>query len=438
MKKLFKGKAWVCDVSMGYGHQRTAYPLKYLSPNKEIIHADDYENMPSEDKKIWQVNRKFYEFISNIERLPLIGKLSFELFDQFQKIVNLYPKNKEMPPTFILKQTFNFIKNGWGKHFIESLKSKNKELPFITTFFVPAFMAEYFRYPGKIACIICDTDISRSWVSINPFESRIIYFAPTTNVVERLLSYGVRPENIFLTGYPLPKENLGDYKNFSLLKKNLAQRLVNLDPQKRYQKKYDVLIKKYFKKLPLKSNHKLTIMFSIGGAGAQKEIALEAIKSLSYALENNTLNFIIACGTKEEIKQYFLTQLLKLRLGLNIDKNIFLIHHPVVQKYFELFNNYLNQTDILWTKPSELSFYAGLGIPIIIAPPLGSHEKMNKRWLIENGFGIEQRNPRFTNEWLFDLVRDGTLAQMAMEGFVEIKKDATKQIEQVIRFGNIK
>jgi UDP-N-acetylglucosamine:LPS N-acetylglucosamine transferase len=236
----------------------------------------------------------------------------------------------------------------------------------------------------------------------------------------------------------LPKENLGDYKNFSLLKKNLAQRLVNLDPQKRYQKKYDVLIKKYFKKLPLKSNHKLTIMFSIGGAGAQKEIALEAIKSLSYALENNTLNFIIACGTKEEIKQYFLTQLLKLRLGLNIDKNIFLIHHPVVQKYFELFNNYLNQTDILWTKPSELSFYAGLGIPIIIAPPLGSHEKMNKRWLIENGFGIEQRNPRFTNEWLFDLVRDGTLAQMAMEGFVEIKKDANKQIEQVIRFGNIK
>ncbi len=437
MKNLVKGKAWICDVSMGYGHQRTAYPLKNLAPNKQIIHADRYENIPTEDKKIWELNRKFYEFILNIERIPLIGKISFELFDQLQKITNLYPKDKELPPTFILKQTYNFIKNGWGKHLIEYLKSQNKELPFITTFFVPAFMAEYWRYPGKIACIICDTDISRTWAPLKPQESRIIYFAPTEKVVQRLLSYGVKTENIFLTGYPLPKENLGDYKNFSLLKKNLAQRLVNLDPKKNYQNKYAPLIKKYFKKLPAKSNHKLTIMFSIGGAGAQKERVIQIIKSLLYLLENNSLDFIIGCGSKEEVKQYFLSQLLKLRLGFNIDKNIFLIYHPSTEKYFELFNSYLNQTDILWTKPSELSFYAGLGIPIIIAPPLGSHEKINKTWLIENGFGITEQDLRFTNEWLFDLIREGKLAETAMEGFIEIRKDAVKQIEHIIRFGGI-
>jgi UDP-N-acetylglucosamine:LPS N-acetylglucosamine transferase len=436
-EKKPKGKAWIVSVSIGLDYERTAYPLINLSPDKKLISANSYDNIPENDKKIWENTRKFYELISNLEKIPVIGKISFELFDQFQKIQKLYPKNENISPTFVLKQAYSLIQKGWGKHLIESLKSKNKELPFLTTFFIPAFMAEYYNYPAKICCVICDADISRSWVAPNPEQSRIIYFAPTELATQKLLKYGVKQENIFLTGYPLPKENLGTYQKYQIAKKNLKNRILNLDPKKIYQKQYEALIKKYLGKLPKEANHKLTIMFSIGGAGAQKEIVSQALKSLAYMLQNESINFIIASGTKEENKEFFLKELLKLRLGLNIDRNIFIISNPSSIKYFKMFNEALNQTDILWTKPSELSFYAGLGLPIIIAPPLGSHEKINEKWLIETGAGIKQQDPRFTHEWLFDLIREGKLAEAAMQGFIEIKKDGAWEIEKAIKFSSL-
>lgn len=70
------GRAWIVSVSMGYGHQRTAYPLKDLAQEGKIINANDYPGIPESDRKIWEASRGFYEFVSNFERLPLIGKPS--------------------------------------------------------------------------------------------------------------------------------------------------------------------------------------------------------------------------------------------------------------------------------------------------------------------------------------------------------------------------
>ena len=52
--KTPKQKAWVVDVNMGYGHQRTAYPLKNLTPYGEIISANDYKEIPKKDRQIWK------------------------------------------------------------------------------------------------------------------------------------------------------------------------------------------------------------------------------------------------------------------------------------------------------------------------------------------------------------------------------------------------
>jgi hypothetical protein len=98
--------------------------------------------------------------------------------------------------------------------------------------------------------------------------------------------------------------------------------------------------------------------------------------------------------------------------------------------YFRNFNQTLRSTDILWTKPSELSFYAALGLPIIIAPPIGAHEFRNQSWLIDMGAGINQENPDYTHEWLFDLVASGRLAHAAMQGFLEAPKLGTYNIEK--------
>lgn len=275
-------KAWVVAADMGYGHQRTAYPLRDIAFGGKVINANSYDGIPKKDKKFWYQTRFLYEFISRFKKIPIIGEFVFGLLNKFQKISTYYPKRDLSKPDIFLKTIFYFIRKGWGKDLIE--RFKKNPLPLISTFFTPAFMAEELNYPGQIYCVICDADIARSWASLNPQKSKIKYFAPNTWTRDRLKLYGVKSESIFLTGYPLPKENIGE--DLKILKEDLRNRLINLDPNKRYRKIYGPLIKVALGKLPDKSNHPLTIMFSIGGAGAQKEIPLNAIISLKEKIKN--------------------------------------------------------------------------------------------------------------------------------------------------------
>src|SRR3989344_5066033 len=200
-------KAWVVAVDMGYGHQRTAYPLKDIAFDRKVINANNYDGIVSKDKRFWQTTRASYEFISRFRRIPIIGLALFLFFDSFQKILGYYPKRDLSKSNFAGKRIFSLIEKGWGRDLIEKLE-KNP-LPLVTTFFTIAFMAEEFNYPNDIYCIICDADIARVWVSKDPKKSRIKYLTPNTWTRDRLKLYGVKPENIILTGYPLQKENIG-------------------------------------------------------------------------------------------------------------------------------------------------------------------------------------------------------------------------------------
>jgi len=431
-----KQKAWIISVNMGYGHQRTAYPLGGLAPEGKIVAANDYQGIPAEDRKIWESARRFYEFISNFKRIPLIGEAAFAVFNKFQEILSFYPERDLSKPNISLKQIYSLIKKGWGRHLIEKLKNENLKLktnlPLISTFFTPAFMAEFFGYPGDIFCVICDADIARTWAPLNPKKSKIKYFAPTLRVVERLKLYGVKKENIFLTGYPLPMENIGT-ANLEVLKEDLKYRLLNLDPQKRYLEKYQPLIEKKLGELPKKPDHPLTIMFSVGGAGAQKEIGIKIVKSLKKEIEIGEIKVILSAGIREEVKNYFEKEIVRDPISGSLGRGVEILYQKKIEDYFKEFNQKLRKTDILWTKPSELSFYSALGLPIIIAPSIGSQEEFNKRWLLKSGFGELQENPKYTNQWLFDWLENGYFAEAAMEGFIEGEKLGTLRIKEIIR-----
>ncbi|OGZ17383.1 MAG: hypothetical protein A2Z78_01275 [Candidatus Nealsonbacteria bacterium RBG_13_36_15] len=423
-------KARVVSINMGYGHQRTAFALKSLALEGKIVNANDYPGMPEVDRVIWERTRKFYEFIASFKKTPLIGNFAFSVFDAFQKIFSFYPKKNLSKPNFTLKNIYSLLKKGWGKDLVGRLSGK--PIPLITTFFTPAFMAEFFNYPSEIFCVICDADISRTWAPLKPRESKIKYFAPTERVAERLKQYNVKPENIFLTGYPLPLENIGGIK-LEILKKDLNHRILNLDPRKKYFKNYKVLVEKKLGKLPKTPDHPLTIMFAVGGAGAQKEIGIEIVKSLVEKIKSGKIKIILVAGIKKKVNEYFKNALKELGLENELKKNIEIIFTKEIKDYFQNFNQALRKTDILWTKPSELSFYSALGLPIIIAPPIGSQEEFNMRWLLKSGFGILQENPAYTNEWLFDWTENGYLAEFAMQGFIEGERLGTYNIKKICR-----
>jgi hypothetical protein len=418
-----KAKINLIAADMGYGHQRAAYPLMDIALDNKIVSINNYEGVPQWEQKYWENSLKSYEKISRLKKLPLIGGLIFEVMDAFQKIDPFYPKRDLSKPTAQEKFFYRVVKRGLGKDLVEKLNKTN--LPFLTTFFVAAYFAEAQKYNGDIYCVICDTDASRSWANLDSKDTRVIYLLPSEKVRERFIMYGVPEKNLIVTGFPLPKENIGD--NQEILKADLAVRLSLLDTKGVYFEKYSALIKSY---LPEKTvTRPLTITYAVGGAGAQKEGGLTILKNLKDRILNGTLAVNLVAGNRPEIKQYFENGIKELNLDTN--SNIKVIFDADKVNYFKKFNQILRTSDILWTKPSELSFYCALGLPIIISQPVGSQEDFNHEWLINLGAGIDSYDPEDVEQWLPDLLESGRLARAAMDGFLNAQSMGTYNIEKL-------
>lgn len=423
--------AWVVSVNMGYGHERAAFGLEDLA-HGGIITANDYPGIPERDKKIWDRTREIYEKVSRMRTLPVIGESVFHVMDKFQRIPDFYPRRDLSAPSVQLRQLYYAVRRqGLGRHLVEKLAKKR--LPLISTFFLPAYAAEEHGYPEDIYIVICDADMSRAWAPLDPKKSRIKYFASNGRVVERLKLYGVPDSRIFLTGFPLPKSNI-DGPQATIAKKDLAARICNLDPN-------GIFIEKYAKTLmdtlgpelcQFKKMHPLTLTFSVGGAGAQRQLAVDVIKSLRTHILQERIRVNLEAGTRKAVADFFLSEARKLRLGKTLGRFLNINHYDSRPKYFRSFAKTLRTTDILWTKPSELSFYCGLGLPIIMAPPIGSQEEFNRKWLMTVNAGTDQNDPKYANEWLFDWIDSGGLARFAWNGYIEAPTHGAYRIEGVI------
>jgi len=408
-------------VDMGYGHQRAAYPLLSWSHSGNI-NLNNYDNSSEWEKKYWLNSSRAYEKISYFKKIPLLGVLVFNIMDYFQRIQNFYPLRDLSKQTLQQKMFFKAVKKGVGKNLINEL-NKNP-LPFVTSFFVAAYSAEYYQYKGPIYCIICDADISRAWAPINPHESKIIYLASTERVCRRLMMYGVKKENIKLTGFPLPLENIGDDE--LVLKNDLSKRLVSLDPNKIFLKRNAKILDVYNIVTPKSIDRPLTIMFAVGGAGAQRELGILLLKKLMNKINEKKIKLILVAGVRSDVHNYFKKNIELLNLQNN--EGVEIIYHPQKPEYFKLFNLSLRNSDLLWTKPSELSFYTGLGVPIIMSEPVGSQEHFNREWLLKLGVGLESLNPEIVDEWLVDWQKDGRLARAAFNAYLLSRRDGTKNI----------
>jgi hypothetical protein len=280
---------------------------------------------------------------------------------------------------------------------------------------------------------VCDTDASRAWAPLHPSASRIRYLVPTPRVVERLKQYGIRAEQIFLTGFPLPVESTGIISDKKIAQQ-LLQRMVVLDLAGHIQKKYRALISEYVgvRKISHKRSRPLTLTFAIGGAGAQQDIAREMIQSLKNSVLEGKIFLNLVAGSRNDVRDFFKQELRRTGLVKSLDQSIRIVFNEKKEAYFEEFNTTLRMTDVLWTKPSELSFYASLGLPIIIAPPLGSQEVSNRAWLVDGGMGVDQGDPRYTHEWLFDLVDSGRLAELAWRAFLNGGREGVDEVARVV------
>ncbi len=419
-------KFYLVAADMGYGHQRAAYPLIGQAAGRHIIIANNYPGISQEEKASWKNQRFWYELISYFKKVPIIGQAAFGLMDELQDIPPYYPRRPFNQTSPQQQFFFRLVKKGLGKKLIDQLNKK--PLPLVCTFFVAAYFAEYWDYQGDIYCQICDTDLNRAWAPIKPATSRIRYLATTTRAVERLKLYGVGEKNIFLTGFPLPKENVGERRQ--ILQADLLKRLERLDPQGVFTKKYGDYVKLSLGRGLQPRLAPLTITYAIGGAGAQRDLAPVLIRSLGQQLRRRQIKLHLVAGSRHDVNDYF--QELKRQSGPATRPSLEVLFYPKKEDYFKNFNKLLRTTDILITKPSELSFYAGLGLPLIMTEPVGAQEEENRKWLIKIGAGLDAEDLPSINDWLFDWLNYGYLARAAWQGYLEAESSATYNILKII------
>jgi hypothetical protein len=425
----FNNRAWVVSADMGYGHQRAVYPLKDIAEDG-IITVGSSEAVSKSEQKLWKRLLNAYEFFSRAKGVPVIGPPVFSMLDSLMRIPSFYPMRNLSSTTFQVNLLESLIEKGLGKGMLEKIATKN--LPMITSFYASAIAADKKGF-NKVYCIICDADINRVWVAKDPWESKVEYFAPCGKAAQRLRAYGVPDERIHLTGFPLSIELLGD-ENLSVLKRDLAQRLFYLDPKGKFWARHGRNVEYFLGKenCIFRNERKLTITYAVGGAGAQREIGKEIAQSLKDKLRGGEIRLILVAGIRKEVNEYFESLKKEIDPG---GENIRIIFSESLKEYFNLFNKALHETDILWTKPSELSFYCALGIPIIMSPIIGSQEKFNRKWLREIQAAMKQEKPNYTDQWLYDLLNRGTLAEAAWDGFLKARKLGIFKIKQVLEKG---
>lgn len=436
-------KAYIIAVDMGYGHQRAAYPLKSIAQDRIII-ANNDPIVPDSDKALWERARIFYESVSRLKAVPIVGHLAFDLYNKLQRISSFFPFRDLSRPTYSVRRLQRLIKGkGFGKSLVEYVGDSS--LPVITTHFIPAMVFNY--YGREIYGVVTDTDINRVWASRYPRKGCITYLSPCRHASLRLRAYGVRHHRIIETGFPLPKENIGERRE--ILHRDLVARLVNLDPNGVFFDNYRGVIREKlflddpvspetFKDLKRRATHPLTITYAIGGAGTQADIALRMIKAFERRLREDRIKINITVGTKPEVKELLERGMQRIGLDNHVGRNITIVYADIYEKYYAAMNRVLRTTDILWSKPSEMSFYTALGLPIVMAPHIGAHEKYNGEWLSHMGSAYIQEDPDQADKWLTYWLEDGRLARAALQGYLYAPCMGTYNIEKLIRERNLK
>ncbi len=426
-----KLQAWIVSINMGLGHQRATYPLKDIAYDG-ILLVGEKETSSAHEVKLWHRITGGYELISRIKKIPLSGNMLFSVMDKFMDIAPIYPLRDMSKPGFQTKLIYSYIEKGLGKSLMEKIETKS--LPLICSYPVPALIADYYNY-SRNYCIITDAEINRAWVPKDPASSKTVYLAPCSRALQRLRQYGVLDERIFLTGFPLPISVLGSEK-LEVLRHDLGQRLHYLDPRQKFWPLHELSVKHFLGRqyIPFKKERIFSLAFAVGGAGAQTDIALKIAKSLKSKIRKKELKLYLIAGIREEVYKHFLHGLKD--LGLTTDE-VPVIYSPDIYEYFDKFSALMRVIDVLWTKPSELSFYSALGLPIIMADAIGSQERFNKKWLLEIQAGIPQEDPEFANEWLIDLWQYGRLAESAWDGFLKARKFGTYKIHEILRTGTM-
>jgi len=408
----------VVAVEMGYGHLRAASAVAERL-GEPVLQADRAPLAHGEERKLWQRVRGAYELTSRLSTLPVVGAPLKWALDEITSIPQLHPYRDLSAPTRGAAALERLIRRDLGRGLVELLRSSGR--PLLTTFYAPAVLADRAGVE-RVYCVVTDTDVNRVWAPIDARRTRIQYLVPAHQAAKRLRLYGVPAERITVTGFPLPHELVGGAE-LTALKRNLAARVVRLDRDGEFRREIPEELAHFLGELPREEEGRPPrITFAVGGAGAQAEMARQFLPSLRRDVLEGRLRVALVAGVKRRVHRVFQECVHAAGLEGALGQGLEILHAESMEGYLAKMNALLAHTDVLWTKPSEMCFFAALGLPLICASPVGVHERFNRRWVREAGAAFKEQEARFAGEWLADMLSEGTLAAAAWAGFMRLPK----------------
>jgi hypothetical protein len=416
-------------IEMGYGHLRAALALA-TALDLKVLSVDEAPLADAEEQRLWARARQLYEFVSRASQLPVLGGPFDFALGAMTSIPDLYPIRDLSAPTLPVRYLARQAKRGLGRGLVERLRQAGQSL--LTTFYAPAVLADMAGLE-RICCVVTDADVNRIWAPPDVSRTRIQYLVPGERTARRLRSYGVAPKQISVTGFPLPPELLGG-RDLPVLKQNLAARLARLDPRGAFLQTYRDEVT-HFLPIPVAPRADSApplVTFAVGGAGAQAGLPRRFLPGFKRPLSEGRLRLALVAGVRADVARQFRRALEETGMAAMEGGAVTILVADDLPQYFARFNALLAETDVLWTKPSELTFFAALGIPLVFAPPVGRHESYNLRWAREAGAGVKQRDPGSMAERLLDWIDDGTLAGAAWSGYMRLPKFGTYRISELV------
>lgn len=417
-------------AELGLGHLRAARPLA-AALGVPTVYADRVPLCEPHEQRMWEGVRQAYRWGVASSQLPVMGRSMRRLVDAATMIPPLYMYRDFAGPSVAARSIDAMIRAGLGRRLIDRLQETGA--PLLTTFYLPAIVADRAGVQS-IFCVVTDADVSRIWAPCDPRESRIRYLVPSPRVVRRLRSIGVPREHIAYTGFPLPPALVGG-EELGTLRRTLAARLVRLDPKGRFraQAQSEELLAlahtahEHEKQPPL-------VTITAGAAGSRAGRFEAFVPAVRHAVVAGAIRLALVAGVRADLARRYHAMLRRNYMDRFIGRGIEILIADHHEQYFDRFDELLSRTDVLWTRPNELVFYTGLGLPLIVTPPVGVHERFNRRFALEEAVAVKQRRPAQLPARIHEWLKDGTLAAAAWRGYLRMPKFGTERILEQVAF----
>jgi processive 1,2-diacylglycerol beta-glucosyltransferase len=339
-------KVFIIHATAGAGHKQAAKALydafsKLDSGNNQIENIDALDYTNSLFKKAYP---DVYIFL--VTYLPFFWGIIFHLLNT----------RSLMPLINSFRYFFNSLH---GAPLVKYVIAEQPDVIICEHFMSAQLMAD-LRHKKKInslvVCGVTDFGVHQFWVN----KGIDYYLAASESTKQELISMGVGPESIRVTGIPIGEQFAGAQD------KRMIRDKLDLDKDK------------------------FTILVTSGGFG------VGPIKTIVRNLDemDKDMQIIVVCGKNKDLYEYFKQAVFKKRVQVN--------------GFVTNMHEFMEAADLIVSKSGGLTVSESLakGLPMLIIKPIPGQETRNAEIIEQNNIGRRINNVNMIAGYVEELLKD--------------------------------